>query len=106
MPRTSVKDKGVILIQSVLAAVGKAEHSTLGQKIRLTGFELTVEMEGQNYHAAGFAGIMHLNPADLLILICALVNAAAIVSSQEVLHGGGCRQIGVEVCSKICGVGE
>ena len=100
-PAGTVKGKGVVLIQGVLAVVGKAEDCALGQYIGLTGFKSAIEMEGQH---DGAAHIFHTNPAKLLILVGRLVNGAAVVAGSKVDTRCVCRQVGIDLNQVACAV--
>ena len=43
------------------------------------------------------AHIFHCDPADLLIQVAALIDLTAVIRSQEVGTGNGCRQIGIDL---------
>ena len=50
------------------------------------------------------AHILHCDPADLLIPVAALIDLTAVIRSQEVGTGNGCRQIGIDLNQLICAV--
>ena len=98
-PRSAVKTEGLILLQGKLTAIGEAEYSARRQEIGLPGGEMVVEMEGQH---DGTADIFHADPSKILIEVCTLVNAAAIVACCKVRHRQSCRQIGIDLNQVAC----
>ena len=60
---------------------------------------MIVKMEGQHN---GTADIFHTDPTNILIEVCTLINAAAVVTGCKVCHRQGCRQIGVHLDQIAC----